>query len=406
MDFAQSYTAEQQAFRKEVQQWLDGNLPPKLEIPPSFEDYSDDLYNTAREFRKKLGARGWHAPTWPKEIGGGGLDTDHAIVLAEELSKRQIPTVPDAFGLCAPAISAWGTPEMKRDILPRMLRGEVIAWQCFTEPEAGSDLASLKMRATKDGDDYVLNGQKIFVGYKFGADFLYTIAVSNPEAPRHQNISAFMVPADAPGVDIQHLELIAGGGKRTIFYDDVRVPATLRIGEEGKGWWVAQTTLELEHGGTGRIGARESIIDRAIAYCKTHTRHGKPLSSDPVVQQALIDLYIGSHIGRLFGMRNYWMRTSGQKFQHEGSQNSLHGKTYAPKLASRLLDVLGPYALLNDPEFGPLKGELENQQREATSTHPGGTPEIQKVIMARRIGMSRTPSEQQGSRDVAGSSQS
>ncbi|MBI2887801.1 MAG: acyl-CoA dehydrogenase family protein [Chloroflexi bacterium] len=404
MDFAQTYTAEQETFRKEVQQWLDANLPPNLEIPPTFEDYSDELYRMGRDFRRKLGEKGWHAPTWPKDIGGGGLTTDHAIVIGEELSKRKIPTVPDAFGLCAPAISAWGTDEMKRDILPRMLRGEIIVWQCFTEPEAGSDLASLKMRAVKDGDDYVISGQKIFVGYKFGADYLYTLAVTDQTAPRHQNISAFLVPADAPGVDIQSLELIAGGGKRTIFYDDVRVPATLRIGDEGKGWWVAQTTLELEHGGTGRVGARESLIDRIIGYAKGHTAGGQPATKDPQAQQTLVDLYIGSHIGRLFNLRNYWMRTSGRKFVHEGSENSLFGKTYAPKLAAKVLDVLGPYALLSDTHYGPLKGEVENQQREATSTHPGGTPEIQRVIIARRMGLSRTPQEMQGSRDVAGTS--
>jgi len=256
------------------------------------------------------------------------------------------------------------------------------------------------MRAVKDGDDYVLNGQKIFVGYKFGAEYLYTIAVTDPQGPRHQNMSAFLVPTNSPGVDVQSLELIAGGGKRTIFYDDVRVPATLRIGDEGKGWWVAQTTLELEHGGSGRIGSRESMVDRVMTYAKTHKKNGTPISHDTEVQQTLVDLYIDSHIGRLFGLRNYWMRTSGQKFNHEGSQNSLQGKTYAPKLARKLLEALGPYALLSDADYGLLKGEVENQQREATSTHPGGTPEIQRVIMARRIGMSRTPSEQQGSRDV------
>ena len=325
MDFAVHYTDEQQAFRREVQTFLDANIEPAMEasIHPDAEQVTAEQFRWGRSFRERLGERGWLAPTWPKEYGGGGLDAAHQVVLDEELSKRKIPNVHDlGLSLGAPAINHWGTDEQKRRFLPGILTGKLITWQVFTEPEAGSDLASLKTRAIEDGDDYVINGNKIFVGAVHSADYLYTLAVTDPTAPRHQNISAFMVPAGAPGLTITHLDLIAGGGKRSIYFEDVRVPRENLIGGEngrGKGWFVAQTTLELEHGGSGRV-VRDPLVDKFIAYCKTAKRHGRPISSDPRARQLLAEVYIRSHVGRLLGTRNYWMRTSGKKFTYEGSQ--------------------------------------------------------------------------------------
>ncbi len=396
MDFAVTYTPEQQAFRAEVRAWLDAAIPAEIEarFPADMQELTEEQYWWTRDFRRKLGERGWLAPTWAREYGGGGLTTDHQMVLEEELGRRRIPNLGDlGINLGAPAIHHWGTDEQKRRFLPPILRGEVVTWQVFTEPEAGSDLASLRTRAVEDGDDYVINGNKIFVGARFQADYLYTLAVTDPEAPRHQNISAFMVPADSAGLTITALDLIAGGGKRAIYFEDVRVPRENLVGGEagrGKGWWVAQTTLELEHGGSGRV-TRDPLVDKFIAYCKETRHNGAPLSSDPRVKQILAEIYIRSHVGRLLGTRNYWMRTSAKRFSYEGSQFALWGKTFNPWLAKQVREVLGPYALTGDTRLAAILEEIENQQRQSLATHPGGTPEIQKVIMARAIGVSRTP---------------
>lgn len=396
MDFATHYTPEQQEFRKEVRAWLDANIPRTTAqgFPADGNNLSEEQFLWMRDFRRKLGEKGWLAPLWPKEMGGGGLPVDQAVVIEEELAERDLPQIGDlGLSLGAPAIRAWGTDEQKQRFIPPILKGEIITWQVFTEPEAGSDLASLKTRAVEDGDDFVINGNKIFVGSKYHADYLYTLAVTDPTAPRHQNISAFMVPAGSPGLTITHLDLMAGGGKRMIYFEDVRVPREYLIGGDagrGKGWWVAQTTLELEHGGSGRVG-RNKLVDKFIEYCKATRRNGRTLSSDPINQQILADMYIRSHVGRLLGLRNFWMRNSSQKFSYEGSQFSLWGKTFSPWLAEKMMEVAGPFAMIDTPDLALSRGEVENHQRQSLATHPGGTPEIQRVIMARAIGMSRSP---------------
>jgi alkylation response protein AidB-like acyl-CoA dehydrogenase len=397
MDFELSYTAEQEEFRKEVRAWFDANIPPNLDQPEDPSKIPYELYQIAREFRRKLGEKGWLVPTFPKEHGGGGLSVAHAIVLAEEQAERE--DIPRFFGdngvsLFIPAIMVWGTDEQKQRFLPPMCRGEVITWQGYTEPEAGSDLASLKLRATREGDEYVLNGEKIFIGASYDVDYIFTLAVTDPSRPRHQNIGAFMVPAHLPGISVIDLDLFSEAGqpgKRHIFYEDVRVPATHLIGGETDGWQVTQSVLEVEHGGGGTVVQRHRLLERVIDYCKETRRNGQLLSKDPEVRQALVEIYVRSEIGRLWGLRNYWMRHAQKRgVGHEGSQTSLRGKTDSPKIGTLYLQILGPAALLNDAKWGPLRGAMELQQRNSICTHPGGTPEIQKVIIARRMGLSRT----------------
>ena len=398
MDFELHYTEEQEEFRKEVRAWIDASIPPKFEQPEDPRNITYEQYKLAREFRRKLGEKGWLVPTYPPEYGGGGLSVAHAIVIAEELAERDedIPRFvgDNGVALFVPAIMVWGTEEQKQRFVPPMNRGEVVTWQGYTEPEAGSDLASLKLRATRDGDEYILNGEKIFIGALYDVDYIFTLAVTDPAAPRHRNIGAFMVPANLPGIKIIDLDLFAEAGqpgKRHIFYEDVRVPATHLIGGETDGWPVTQSVLEVEHGAGGVAVQRNRFFERVLAYCKETQCNGQPLSKDPDVRQGLVEIYIHGEIGRLFGLRNYWMRHARKPgLGYEGSQTSLHMKTSAPKIGAAYLRILGPAALLSDPQWAPLRGAIELQQRNSICTHPGGTVEVQKLIIARRMGISRT----------------
>ena len=267
MDFEPAYTPEQEAFRKEVRSWLAEHVPVVDGNPDS-----DENYPKYREFGRKLGARGWLRSTAPVEYGGGGLSVDHAIVIGEEIDAYDLGLPPyyDTGGtLGGASILVWGTEEQKLRMLPPIFRGEVVTWQLLTGPEAGSDLAGTQTEAVRDGDDYVINGQKIFVGGTHGADYLWTITRTDPEGKRHENLSWFLIPTDVPGITVTPMELMGDDGegvgrghKNTIFFDDVRVPAANLVGGENNGWKVATTHLELEHGSGGRIG-RNRWFERA-----------------------------------------------------------------------------------------------------------------------------------------------
>ena len=407
MDFEPTYTPEQEEFRQEVRVWLAENVSPDIAHPPDSINITEEQYQLRRGLGRKLGEKGWLWATAPEEYGGGGLSLDHAVVIEEEVDSYglTIPPYYDSGGrLGGASIMVWGTEEQKQTFLPPIFRGEVRTWQLLTEPEAGSDLANAKMSADRDGDEYVINGQKIYVGSSLGCDYMWTITCTDNEAPRHQNLGWFMIPADLPGITIQPMELLISGGesgagsgvKNTVFFDNVRVPAFNLIGGENEGWKVATTHLELEHGTGGRIG-RNWLVDHLFEYCRENQRNGQPLTKDPDVRDKLVDIYIEAEIARLFNLRNYWMRHSKAEITYEGPQASYWRKMSGLRMSQSILDILGPSALTFDPQWGAAEGHMEAHQRSAiVAIHPGGTADIQKLIMARRIGIGREVREKAG----------
>ena len=407
MDFEPRYTPEQEEFRREVNAWLKDNVPDGVGNPADPADLTWDQYQLRRDLGRKLGAKGWLWPTAPVEYGGGDLDVDSAVVIEEEI---------DSFGLTLPpyydsggrlggnSILVWGSEEQKMAFLPPIFTGQVRTWQLLSEPEAGSDLANVKTTAIRDGDEYVLNGQKIFVGSDHGCDYMWTITVTDPEAKRHENLGWFMVPSHLPGISIQPMDLLISGGesgagsgvKQTVYFDNVRVPAFNLVGGENQGWKVATTHLELEHGTGGRIG-RNWLVDQLFEHCRTTERRGEPMTKDPDVRDRLIDVYVEAEIVRLLNLRNYWMRHSGANITYEGPQASYVRKTSGLRMSQAMLDILGPAGLTYDPELGAADGHMEAHSRAGiVAIHPGGTTDIQKVIMARRIGIGREVRERAG----------
>ena len=407
MDFEPTYTPEQEEFRREVSAWLKEHVPGGVQHPADPADLTWDQYQLRRDLGRKLGDKGWLWPTAPAEYGGGGLDVDSAVVIEEEI---------DSFGLTLPpyydsggrlggnSILVWGTDEQKQAFLPPIFTGRVRTWQLLSEPEAGSDLANVKTQAIRDGDEYILNGQKIFVGSDHGCDFMWTITVTDPEAKRHENLGWFMVPSHLPGITIQPMDLLISGGesgagsgvKQTVYFDNVRVPAFNLVGGENEGWKVATTHLELEHGTGGRIG-RNWLVDRLFDHCRTTEHRGEPMTNDPDVRDRLIDVYVEAEIVRLLNLRNYWMRHSGAHITYEGPQASYMRKTSGLRMAQAMLDILGPAGLTHDKELGAADGHMEAHSRAGiVAIHPGGTTDIQRVIMARRIGIGREVRERAG----------
>ena len=407
MDFEPRYSEEQQQFRTEVREWLEEHVPEDLANPADSAKTSYEDYLKYRGLGRKLGDRGWLWATAPTQYGGGGLSIDHAIVIEEELDRHDLSVPPyyDSGGRLGGASTlVWGSDEQKDHFLPPIFTGAVRTWQLLTEPGAGSDLAGVKISAVRDGDEYVINGQKIYVGSSNGAEQFWMITCTDPEGERHQNLSWFIIPADSPGITVTPMDLLIAGGeggagtgvKNTIFFDNVRVPAFNLIGGENNGWRVATTHLELEHGSGGTI-RRNRMVDRLFEYMGTLKRDGKPLLENQDARDALGDFYIEAEISRLFGLRNYWMRNSGVPLSYEGPQSSSYRKNTGLKMAQRILDLIGPYALTNDPKWDLSDEHMEVYQRSSiVALHPGGTTDIQKVIMARRIGIGREVKERQG----------
>ncbi|MEX1253495.1 MAG: acyl-CoA dehydrogenase family protein [Dehalococcoidia bacterium] len=388
MDFETRYTDEEErereALRAEVRAWLRDHVAG-VGAPVDAADLSYEQFQRNRAFLRALGERGWYAPTWPKEFGGGGLAQHVAAVIREEM-EASIPHLDnvhppgDIGGSAAGSLWQVGTDEQKQRFLPPILRGEVITWELYTEPEAGSDLPALKTRAERQGDAYVLNGTKTLVGGHFEADYLETLAITDPNAPRRDNLSAFLVPSGLPGIVMTDMEMIAGSKKRTIIFEDARVPADHMIGREGEGWTAFTTGLmgALTVGIGPGMDRDERVVAQLLDYCR------RELGGRPEAQDAVARVYVDFQVQRLFRLRNEWMASTGQRTTYEGSQVSLGRKLFDLKLGEAIHQALGPLALISDPAWAPFEGDLEYFHRYAIlMAHPGGTVEIQKLRMFR-----------------------
>jgi alkylation response protein AidB-like acyl-CoA dehydrogenase len=398
MDFEMAYTPEQEAFRREVREWLEENVPTGLGDESPNLEASHVQYLRRRELGRLLGQRGWLYPGAPVEYGGGGMDIGAIVVLDEEMRRigLSLPPYYDSGGwLGSATVLVWGTDEQKQRFLPPIYRGEVRTWQLLTEPEAGSDLAGVKLAARRDGDEYVLNGQKIFVGSAHGAERFWMIAQTDPQGARHQNLSWFMVDTSLPGITIHPLPVLADvaeGHKNTVFFDDVRVPGNCLVGGENNGWRVANTHLELEHGSSGNMRL-DPILEPLVAYCNSETRNGRPLIDDPDVRDGLVEIYIRLDVLRLLNTRNFWRSYANEKVAYDGPQVMYLHKVTGLWLTKAVLDLIGPAALTSDPQWGALDGRAERQQRSGiVDLIPGATIDIQRVLIARGLGIGRQTS--------------
>ncbi|MBI4298427.1 MAG: acyl-CoA dehydrogenase family protein [Chloroflexi bacterium] len=391
MDFTYHYTKEQEEFRQEIRTWLERNIPKDMRAPVDRSALTDEQFNFWREMGKTLAAKGWLYSTYPKEYGGGGLTGAHETIIMEEFDKARVIagfTISYVF----PTLLVWANEEQKEKFLTPLLKLEKVASQLFTEPGAGSDLASLQSRAVRDGDDWILNGQKTFIGGRAVADYLMGLFITDPDAPRHRNLGLFMVPFPSEGLEQRRIKLLTGNDSSFYFLDNVRIPGDHLIGGDHQGWQVAQTTLEIEHGGRGAAFPRDEALENLLKYVRQTEYDGHTIGADPILQQRAMEAFIDSKIFNLYSKRNYWMYQARQEMSYHGSQSALYGKVFRMTNADRARDILGMYSLLGVREpRAPFGGQQEVYQRSSlTGAHPGGTIEVQKVIMARRIGISRT----------------
>ena len=393
-------TGEGRKLRQEIRDFLKENLTPAvLEERAAFYGGGPDT----KEYRRKLAATGWTAPVvsarWPKEYGGVERSEVESRIIAEELGRGGAGGGGIGTGIVAPVIMRHGTEEQKREWLPRIGRGEIEFSLGYSEPNAGTDLASLGMRAVPDGDDYIVSGQKIYSTGAHGATHHWLAARTDPDAEQHRGISLFIVDLESPGITIRPLWTMADERTNEVFYDDVPVPRISRIGEENQGWGILREALSYERTVVGNIvaggaGGRRSILDELIEYARETERNGRPLAKDAVVRQSLAQLAIEGSIRRLHGYRTAWLMGKGIVPEVEASMQKVWANELDQRMANTGLQILGLYGQLEPgSRWASLEGKIEHLYRFAVHlTYGGGSHELMRNMMATRgMGLPREP---------------
>jgi len=389
------------AFRAEVRAFLDAEFPDDAAARPTewglFNGSGRGVPGFA-EFLKawtaKLNLRGWGAPAWPKEHGGGGLSVKEQFILSEEFAWRRAPRPGGiGHGWAGPTIMVYGSEEQKAAYLPRIISGEDVWCQLFSEPGAGSDLASLQTRAIRDGDDYVVNGQKIWTSGAHHAQMGILIARTNPDAPKHRGISYFLVDMKTPGITVRPLVNMLGSHEfNEVYFEDVRVPATQLLGEQDRGWYLATTTLDFERSGIATSVAHQLIVQDMAAFARDSETGSRTVATTPAVRVELADRAIETRVEALICYRIISMQERGEIPNKESSIAKLYSSELDVRLATTAMHLGGMASQITAREDGRALGGRFPRFYMHSTTSPigGGTSEVQRNIIAMRgLGLPR-----------------
>jgi len=378
-----NYSAEELAFRDVARSWLAQNLPADLrDKVASYEELSrEDLLR----WHRILAAKGWIAPAWPKEWGGTGWNVVQRYIFEEELGYAGAPTLPPfGIAMCAPVLLRFGTEEQKKRFLPRIYSGEEFWCQGYSEPGAGSDLASLKTKAVRSDEGYVVSGQKIWTTLAHYADWIFCLVRTDSGAAKRQDgISFLLIDMKSPGITVRPLTLLDGGREvNEVFFDEVKVPAANRVHEEGKGWTVAKYLLGHERLNTGRIGASKRELARLKQYAASRTREGRPLLQDVRFRDRLSRLEVELMALEITNLRFLdRMRRSGEPPGAEVSMLKIKGTEIQQALTELMVQAAGPGAMGSPDRFTAALG-LRYCNFRKTSIYAGSN-EIQRNIIAK-----------------------
>jgi alkylation response protein AidB-like acyl-CoA dehydrogenase len=381
--------AKSEAFGAEVRDFLDQHLDPEVIERAHRTGTMHD-----KDFYRALGDRGWIAAAWPAEYGGQERDPYEMTALRDELRLAGAPT--DGMGLSlivCQTIRRVATEEQKRDFLPRALAGEILMSLGYSEPDSGSDVASIKTRAVRDGDEWVINGQKMFTTLAHQADYVFLLTRTNPDVPKHQGLTMFLVPLDAPGIEVQPVHTVGGERTNATFYTDVRVSDHHRIGEVDRGWDVMTVALAFERGGFG-LSDSDRVWAQTVEWAE-HTRRddGTRVIDDPWVRERLALMRVNNEVAKLLAYRTSFVAAQGKL---PGVEGSMHKLFYAESMtadAAELVDMLGAEGVLpRGEDDAPVDGWVEHLFRHAAvTTIYGGTSEMQRSIIAERgLGLPRS----------------
>ena len=380
-------TESERKFRDELRAWLKMNLPPKNQQPAKTAENYAQYQDFLKGWQKKLYEGGYAGINWPKEYGGRGASFIEQAVFQEEMALADAPERMGTIGqgLVGPTIIAIGTEEQKKRFLPGILSGEEIWCQGFSEPNAGSDVASLETKGGRENGEFVINGQKIWTSYAHIADWCLLLVRTDPAAPKHKGITCLLVDMKLPGVSVRPLKMMSGdSGFNEMFFSNVRVPASAVLGKVNEGWHAAITALSNERAnlGTGLYVVFKRNLDALIEQAKKLQRNGKPVIEDPVARQRLAQAYVDLEVLRLNTTRSLSMLNKTGAPGPEGSIQKLYWSELNQRNAQIAMEVLGAAALSAEYDDGRW---AYNYLRSRGNTIEAGTSEIQRNIIAQRV---------------------
>jgi len=405
-----TYPSEAEEFRTEIRAWLRENLPDGW-FDEGFEMSDDARRKFNQEWPEKLFEGGWICATWPKEYGGKGLSTMQGVALAEEFANAKAPMRGDFFGdtLVGPTLLQWGSEEQKKEFLPNILNGSTSWCQGFSEPDSGSDLASLMTSAVLDGDEWVINGQKVWTTQGHHADYCFLLTRTDPDAPKHKGISYVLVPMKQDGIEVRGITQPDGTAEFCeVFFSDARAPKENVVGGVNEGWKVANSTLAFERGQSATTGFRRFAEEYRILV-DTATANGR--ITDPNIRQRLMEFYTKIQILRVNGLRNLTSTLNDSKDMCTialGATNKMFWSEMHQRAMELAIDIFGAESMLVDagPESGGWPGAGRDKLRDGYPVSPmissfffsrsetiwGGTSQIQRNIVGERVlGLPKEP---------------
>jgi alkylation response protein AidB-like acyl-CoA dehydrogenase len=389
MDF--SYSEEDEAFRREFRVWLEQNAPRNRPPPvDGMSEEGEEEWQRKVGWWRKLASDGWTCVDWPKQYGGRGLNLLETIIYHQELQRvnAPVPFIGSGPSLVGPTLMHWGTEEQKSRFIPKIVSGDEIWCQGYSEPNAGSDLASLQTRAIEDGDYFRITGQKIWTSQAQYADWAFVLCRTDPEAPKHRGISYILVDMKTPGITVRPLVQMTGAkGFNEVFFDDVKAPRKNLVGEKNQGWQVAITTLMYERSIGGGGSPLLSVIDELARLARRLQRNGKTVWDDTDVRQKIAEFKCEGEALRYTNLRQLTRRLKGLAPGPEGSIMKLCASELNLRIQLFAMELLGPYSQL---EYGsalaPDEGRWSFRMLGARAgTIAAGSNQIQHNIIGERV---------------------
>jgi alkylation response protein AidB-like acyl-CoA dehydrogenase len=379
------FTAEQEAFRQEVRHFLQEVLTPGFR--EALRRSGDEAFSP--EFSRRLSHTGWIGLNWPPEYGGLGKGAMERFIFNEELVTHDAPIDYHFVGerQVGPSLMRHGSEEQRRELLPKIARSEVCFCLGLSEPEAGSDLANVQTRAVRDGDYYIVDGQKTWTSHAHGADMCWLVVRTDPNVPKHRGISILIVDMKSRGVTVQPIINMAGlRGFSEVFFENVQVPSTNLIGQENAGWYILAEHLDFERAGIDRIAYNQRTFEECLEFVRRAPSLGR--GRDHIIRQRLAELYIELQVGRLLAYRVAWLMDRGVVPNAEICMSKAFGSEWCQRMANTVLQIAAVYGAAAPREL--QERAVRFYLISVGDTIRAGTSEIQRNVIAQRgLGLPR-----------------